>query len=44
VPLDAAILLLFEHRIAGQLGTVVADHHARIATLIRDGIKFGGDA
>lgn len=38
VPLDAAFLLPLEHRIAGQLRTVIADHHAWIAAMLADGV------
>ncbi len=44
VPADFAVLQLFQHRIAGQFGAVVTDHHARIATQLGDAIQFTGDA
>src|SRR4051812_43249941 len=44
MPFDAAILLPSEDGIAGQLGTVVADHQERIAAMLSDGIQFSTDA
>ncbi len=39
-PLNAAILLPLQHRIAGQLRTIVADHHAGIAAMPGNDIQF----
>lgn len=43
VPLDAALLLPFEHRVAGQLRSVIADHHARITAMLRNGVQLAGN-
>ncbi len=43
MPFDPALLLPFEHRIAGQLDSVVADHHTGIAAMLGNGIQFAGD-
>ena len=43
MPADFAILLPFEDRVAGQFGTVVRDHHARVTAQFGDAIQFAGD-
>lgn len=43
MPFDLAFLLPFQHRVRVQLGSVIADHHTRIAAHFGDPIQFAGD-
>lgn len=43
VPFDCAILLPFQDRVAGQLGAVIADHHAGISPYLGDPVQFAAN-
>ena len=44
VPLDAGVLALGENSMTGQLGAIVADHHAWQSATFGDGGQFANDA
>ena len=43
MPTNLAVFLPFQHRIAGQLRAVVADHQAWIATHLSNPVQFAGN-
>ena len=44
MPFNATVLLPSEHGIAGQLGSVIADHQRGIATMLGNGVQLATDA
>ena len=43
VPLDLAVFLPFQDRVRGQLGPIIADHHAWISPHPDDPVQFASD-